>query len=92
MDAFRVPTSIPQDLLLIHEIIGPQPSLKPTAPAPSAPTNSAVQTQDEDEDINSSDDEEDRRSEEEIAADLIAAASDDEEMVNADVVAEHKPL
>jgi len=72
MDRFKVPLSIPQDLLLIQEYIGVPPPL----PAPKK-----LETEvDEDDDISSSSEEDsDVASEEEIAADLAAGAVTDED-------------
>jgi H/ACA ribonucleoprotein complex non-core subunit NAF1 len=77
MDRFKVPQSIPQDLLLIQEYIGVLPPL----PAPQKPEPAV---DDEEDDINSSSEEEsDNASEEEIAADLIAAeaVTDEDDLV-----------
>ena len=75
MDRFKVPLSIPQDLLLIQEYIG----VPPPIPAPKK-----LETKvDEDDDISSSSEEDseegDIASEEEIAADLTAGAVTDED-------------
>jgi hypothetical protein len=66
MDVFKVPANLPQDLLLIQDLVG-----EPTVPAPttaSARILSHKTEDDEDEDIHSSESEID--SEDEIAADL----------------------
>ncbi|KAF8971696.1 Gar1/Naf1 RNA binding region-domain-containing protein [Flammula alnicola] len=65
MDAFKVPQAIPQDLLLIQEIVG---ILKPQ-PQPSQFSVPTETQANENDDISSSDEEND--SEDEIAADLI---------------------
>jgi H/ACA ribonucleoprotein complex non-core subunit NAF1 len=77
MDGFKVPQSIPQDLLLIQEYIG--------VPSP-LPVPKKLETDvdvDDDDDISSSDEdseeETDIASEEEIAADLIVGAVTDED-------------
>ena len=76
MDGFKVPQSIPQDLLLIQEYIGVPPPL----PIPEKlETDADV----DDDDISSSSDEDSEESdianEEEIAADLVVGAVTDEE-------------
>lgn len=76
MDGFKVPHSIPQDLLLIQEYIGVPPPL--TVPK-KLETDADV---DDDDDISSSNEdseESDIASEEEIAADLAAGAVTDED-------------
>lgn len=70
---FKVPESIPQDLLLIHGLIGEIPA-QPTDRANSPPT--AVGN---DDDINSSGSEVD--SEDEVEADLDVKIDDDDEHV-----------
>lgn len=84
MEAFKLPQTIPQDLLLIQDLIAPTPSTE----APSASTTSqqlsvtnAVEVfpppAKEEDDIGSSGEEND--SEDEIAADLIKGASVDDD-------------
>ncbi|KAG6910493.1 hypothetical protein DXG01_009912 [Tephrocybe rancida] len=68
MDAFRIPQTIPQDLLLIHDIIG----VAPTAPAVP---NKFQNTQAADDCIDSSDSE--NGSEDEIEADLTTINDED---------------
>jgi H/ACA ribonucleoprotein complex non-core subunit NAF1 len=77
MDGFKVPQSIPQDLLLIQEYIGVPPPL----PVPKKlETDADV---DDDDDISSSSDEDSEESdianEKEIAADLTVGAVTDED-------------
>lgn len=75
MDGFKVPQTIPQDLLLIQEYIGVPPPLP-------APKKLEREADIDDDDISSSDDdseESDIACEEEIAADLIAGAVTDED-------------
>ncbi|KJA28521.1 hypothetical protein HYPSUDRAFT_197370 [Hypholoma sublateritium FD-334 SS-4] len=79
MDAFKLPQAIPQDLLLIQDIIGPLQAAEPTVTAlsslPQVPSTSTIEK--EDDDIGSSGEEND--SEDEIAADLITATATDED-------------
>jgi H/ACA ribonucleoprotein complex non-core subunit NAF1 len=75
MDGFKVPHSIPQDLLLIQEYIGVPPPL-------SVPKKVETDADVDDDDISSSDEdsgESDIANEEEIAADLVAGAVTDED-------------
>jgi hypothetical protein len=68
-DDFKVPQSVPQDLLLIQGFVG--------APLPTAATTSVL------DDSISSSSEEDEASEEEIAANLIkGTATDDDDEVS----------
>lgn len=79
MDAFKLPQAIPQDLLLIQDIIGPlevsDPAVTPLSSLPQVPSTGTVEK--EDDDIGSSGEEND--SEDEIAADLITATATDED-------------
>jgi H/ACA ribonucleoprotein complex non-core subunit NAF1 len=81
MDTFKVPQSIPQDLLLIQELIGaPQPSTsvpQPLVEPPPIPSPSKPEAPQDNDDISSSG--EDTDSEDEIATDLIAGAATDED-------------
>lgn len=84
MDTFKVPQSIPQDLLLIQELIGaPEPSTSvPQPPATLAQqaqisSPSKPEASQDNDDINSSG--EDTDSEDEVATDLITGAAIDED-------------
>lgn len=68
MDAFKIPETIPQDLLLIHDIIGVLPTANPTA---------SLKPVGVDEDCIDSSDSEDG-SEAEIEADLTAVDNEDD--------------
>jgi len=75
MDGFKVPHSIPQDLLLIQEYIGVPPPL-------IVPKQLETDADVDNDDISSSNEdseESDIASEEEIAADLAAGAVTDED-------------
>lgn len=76
MDGFKVPHSIPQDLLLIQEYIGVPPPL-------SVPEKVETDAGVNDDDISSSDEdsseESDIANEKEIAADLVTGAVTDED-------------
>jgi H/ACA ribonucleoprotein complex non-core subunit NAF1 len=72
MSEFKLPNSIPQDLLLIQELVG----------APEPPKAPVVQAKDEDsssdsDDISSSGSEDDEDSEDEVAANLVVDGADD---------------
>ncbi|KAG5647738.1 hypothetical protein DXG03_008461 [Asterophora parasitica] len=73
MDAFKVPHNIPQDLLLIHDLIG-----VPTPPPPSALRPQKIVEDASDDCIDSSDSE--IASEDEIEADLTAINDDEDEL------------
>lgn len=73
MDTFKVPQNIPQDLLLIHDIIG---VLAPELPPPPSIKSQKVVQLAEDDSIDSSDSE--IASEDEIEADLIPVHDEDE--------------
>ena len=79
MDAFKVPQAIPQDLLLIQDIIGPlkasEPAVTPLSLQSQVASTSIVGK--EEDDIGSSGEEND--SEDEIAADLITGTATDED-------------
>lgn len=81
MDTFKVPQSIPQDLLLIQELIAaPQPSASgPQSPAelPQIPSLRKPEASQDNDDISSSG--EDTDSEDEIATGLITGAATDED-------------
>ncbi|KAG6817931.1 hypothetical protein H0H87_012399 [Tephrocybe sp. NHM501043] len=70
MDTFRVPQTIPQDLLLIHDLIGVVP------PVSVIPAKSQTTVQPDDDCIDSSDSE--NGSEDEIEADLTAINDEDD--------------
>ncbi len=78
MDAFKVPQAIPQDLLLIQDIIGPLKTAEPVTPLSlqSQVASTSIVGKEED-DIGSSGEEND--SEDEIAADLITGTATDED-------------
>lgn len=70
MDEFKVPQSIPQDLLLIHDIIGitkNTPVLTPSQKLVVSSTKDSIDSSDDDENA----------SEDEIEADLIVAEDDE---------------
>lgn len=72
---FRVPQSIPQDLLLIQDIVGELPTTQALKVQ-----KQVVKTRDEAEDISSSGSESDSEDElEEVEADLIVKVDDEEE-------------
>uniref|UniRef100_A0A8H8CR31 H/ACA ribonucleoprotein complex non-core subunit NAF1 n=1 Tax=Psilocybe cubensis TaxID=181762 RepID=A0A8H8CR31_PSICU len=86
MAEFKVPESIPQDLLLIQEYVS-----VPAPPSPKPKTQQPAKSI-SDQDISSSsddDDDDDIASEEEIAADLITgAATDEDDFVKVPSIAE----
>lgn len=72
MDSFKIPSSVPQDLQLIHEIIG-EISIPPVQKSASPQPTSVVF----DEDINSSDSDID--SEREVEANILGGPDEEED-------------
>ncbi|KDR85704.1 hypothetical protein GALMADRAFT_132365 [Galerina marginata CBS 339.88] len=92
MDAFKVPHIMPQDLLLIQELVGVLPPVPASVPAAKSPVEDVKVKKEEDDDISSSDEEGEVASEEEIAAVLIAetGAVTDEDDLNVKVELDEK--
>jgi H/ACA ribonucleoprotein complex non-core subunit NAF1 len=74
MDVFKKPLDLPQDLLLIQDLIG-VPDTRPPPPPPQIPKVEAHTESTDDDDISSSDS--DVASEDEIEAELVGGQDKD---------------